>query len=281
MLPSLRIPAALALALVVAVPAVFSASSGALSAAVTSLPSPAGLGAMGSSLASSAEGEHWLSWVEPVQGGQHALKCARFDVARLQWGEARLVAKGAGWFVNWADFPVFAAQKGRLTAAWFVTSPGAGGHHGESYHAEFSVSTDDGKTWTAPQPLTRESDSVEFVALQPLTDGRLLAAWLDGRARKTGKDRQALYARVIGETGADTLVDDSVCDCCQLSFVPTGDGALLAYRGRSAEEIRDMRVAQFRNGRWEKPQVLHADGWKIAGCPVNGPQLAASGSRVP
>ena len=29
-----------------------------------------------------------------------------------------------------------------------------------------------------------------------------------------------------------------------------------------------------------RPAVLHADGWKIAGCPVNGPQIDARGSRV-
>ncbi|MDP3073784.1 MAG: sialidase family protein [Opitutaceae bacterium] len=253
-----------------------------LVANVASIPSPCGPGAMGSSLVTSAEGEHWLSWLEPVEAGQHALKCARFDAARSRWGESRLIARGAGWFVNWADFPALAVQKDRLTAAWFVGSHGGGGHHGDGYHAEFSVSTDGGATWSAPQPLTRASDSVEFVAFQPLPDGRLLAAWLDGRARRGGKNQQALYSRVLGgEIGADVLVDDFVCDCCQLSFVPTADGgALLAYRGRTKDEVRDMRTARFRAGRWEPSQLLHADGWKIAGCPVNGPQLASSREHV-
>ncbi len=249
---------------------------------VASIPSPCGPGAMGPSLVSSAEGEHWLSWLEPIGTGEHTLKCARFDAARSRWGEPRLIARGAGWFVNWADFPVLAVQKDRLSAAWFVGNHGGGGHHGDGYHAEFSVSTDGGATWSAPQPLTRASDSVEFVAFQPLPDGRLLAAWLDGRARRGGKNHQALYSRVLGgETDADVLVDEFVCDCCQLSFVPTADGgALLAYRGRTKDEVRDMRIARFRAGRWAPSQPLQADGWKIAGCPVNGPQLAGSGERV-
>ena len=81
--------------------------------------------------------------------------------------------------------------------------------------------------------------------------------------------------------GPDTLVDDLVCDCCQLSFVPAADGgALLAYRGRTKDEIRDIQLAHFDGKAWTKRGPLHADGWKIAGCPVNGPQLAAAGDRV-
>jgi hypothetical protein len=77
------------------------------------------------------------------------------------------------------------------------------------------------------------------------------------------------------------LVDASVCDCCQLSFVPSpGGGALLAYRGRTQDEVRDMQLARFDGKTWSQPTGLNADSWKIAGCPVNGPQLAASGEQV-
>ena len=77
------------------------------------------------------------------------------------------------------------------------------------------------------------------------------------------------------------LVDGSVCDCCQLSFVPTTDGgALLAYRGRTKEEIRDMQLARFDGQAWSRPATLNSDGWKIAACPVNGPQLAECGDLI-
>ncbi len=243
--------------------------------------SPAGPDSMGSSLTTSPEGVTWLSWIESTGENQNALKCARFDATNQRWGEALLIASGMNWFVNWADFPVMAAQGDRLVAVWFV-----GGHSGDhdhsSYHAEYSVSKDGGNTWSKPEAITRDSTSVEFVALQPLPGGSILAAWLDGRDRGAGAHgRQALYARLVGESQSDTLVDPSVCDCCQLSLVPTPDGgALLAYRGRSADEVRDMRVAQYRSGRWDSPRPLHNDGWKIAACPVNGPQLATSGGRV-
>jgi len=254
----------------------------ALNVSVDDLRSPAGAGAMGSSLTTSSAGATWLSWIEPDGENQHALKFARFDVANRRWSEPRLVASGADWFVNWADFPVLAARDDRLLAVWFVNPPDGDGRHA-GYHAEFAVSHDAGTTWSRPQPLAPDSRSVEFVALQVLPPASVLAAWLDGRQRSGAgaHDRQSLYARVVGGPQPDFLVDPSVCDCCQLSMIPTPDGgALLAYRGRSADEIRDIRFARFRAGRWEKPQTLHADNWKITGCPVNGPQLATNGRQV-
>lgn len=243
--------------------------------------SPAGPGAMGSALTQAPDGTAYLSWLEPLGDKEWTLKFSRLEAGR--WSEPRLIAKGADWFVNWADFPVLTVQKERLTAVWFVNNPASGGHghHEETYRALHSSSADGGRTWSPPQPVTRESDSVEFVALQPLRDGRLLAAWLDGRNGANGQDHQSLHARVLGEPGPDTLVDDLVCDCCQLSFVPTTDGgALLAYRGRTAEETRDMRLARFDGRRWGRPTGLHADGWRIAACPVNGPQLAECGDLI-
>ncbi len=257
-----------------------------LAAAATDLiahevASPAGPGSMGSSLVRGPDGAIYLSWLEPTGGDVWAMKFACYDASAARWSEAQTIAQGADWFINWADFPVLAVQKGRLTAAWFVNVAGGHGHHAELYRALHSSSIDGGVTWSPPQPVTRESDSVEFVALQPLADGRLLVAWLDGRARAQGQDRQTLCARILGADGPDTVVDPYVCDCCQLSFVPTTDGgALLAYRGRTKEEVRDMRLARFDGRTWAAPTALNADGWKIAACPVNGPRLTATDSTV-
>lgn len=250
---------------------------------ITGWPAPAGPGAMGPALTRGPDGTVHLSWLEPVAGGSHALKFARFDAAARRWSEARTIAAGPSWFVNWADFPQLVVQDGRMTAVWFEenrANPGHGGHYGGGYHARSSASTDGGKTWGTSRAVSAESRAVEFVALQPLPDGRLLAAWLDGRAGEAGMQ---LWSRVLdaGNTASDTLVDPLVCDCCQLAFTLLPDGgALLAYRGRTKDEVRDMRTARFRDGRWEPPRPLHADGWKIAACPVNGPRLAQASGRT-
>lgn len=249
---------------------------------IRDLPVPAGPGAMGSALARGPDGAVYLSWLELAAAGNHAMKFARFDAAALRWGAAQTIAAGPGWFVNWADFPQLAVQPGRMTAVWFVENPpvpGHDGHHGSGYHARLSVSADGGASWSPPGPVSAESRAVEFVALQPLSDGRLLAAWLDGRAGEAGMQ---LWAKVLtAPASPEILVDPLVCDCCQLGFTPLPDGgALLAYRGRTRDEVRDMRVARFRADRWETPRPLHADNWNIAACPVNGPRLAHAGGRT-
>jgi hypothetical protein len=55
---------------------------------------------------------------------------------------------------------------------------------------------------------------------------------------------------------------------------------VIAYRDRSPEEVRDIAVVRKTADGWTKPRLLHADGWKITGCPINGPQADARGKRV-
>ncbi len=271
----------------------------AVAVTVRELPSPAGPGALGSSLNATPDGSVLLSWLEPRAGERDSwqLKFSRLDAVALRWSEPRTIAGGTGWFVNWADFPsVTPLGNGHLLAIWFVENQpaaGATGDHGDGYRAVTSLSADDGQIWCDPQPLTGESGATEFAAALPLgRNERALVAWLDGRQRSapdhghgqghdhSAGDAQALYAQTLLASGPDRKVDGSVCDCCQLSLVRVGGEALLAYRGRTAGEVRDIRLARWRDGEWSAPRMLHDDGWEIAACPVNGPRLAAHGRTV-
>jgi hypothetical protein len=60
----------------------------------------------------------------------------------------------------------------------------------------------------------------------------------------------------------------------------TRRGPLVAYRDRTAGEVRDIAVVRQVDGQWTPPRVVHADGWVIPGCPTNGPAVAADGDRV-
>ena len=277
----------------------------AITAAPLAAPATAGK-VTGPALARGPDGALWLSWLETADTVT-ALRVAALDPATRTWRAPVTVARGRDLFVNSADIPALAAgPAGRLAAVWSVNNPApanapaapAAGHdhHGPGYHAIVSHSTDAGQTWSAPAPLTRESTSVEFAALTFLADGRLLAAWLDGRAKTAGGKSQQLYARILsGPTPADrapaaasapaaaapdTLVDAAVCDCCPLALTAFPDGtALLAYRGRTADEVRDIRVTRFRRTAWDEPRVAAGDDWRIAACPVNGPALVSDGGR--
>jgi hypothetical protein len=248
-------------------------------AAITAqeIPSPAPVNASGVALATGPDGSAWLTWIEPVDD-QFLLRFARFDSRAGSWGPADTITKLEDWH-NSADVPVLTVgPNGHATVAVAVGKPGPSS---DGYAAGYLQTTDGGRTWNIGPPLTRGSRDVEFVSLATLADGRVLAAWLDGRAKAKGGKAQQLFARVLGDPGPDVLVDASVCDCCPTALTAFPDGtALLAYRGRSDEEQRDIRVARFRGQEWDDPRPLNNDDWRLNACPVNGPRLTSDGGRV-
>ncbi|MGD2114486.1 MAG: hypothetical protein PVG07_05530, partial [Acidobacteriota bacterium] len=115
------------------------------------------------------------------------------------------------------------------------------------------------------------------------------AFWLDGRATVRGEPMTLRTVRLGGGPGIDrtseTLLDDSVCDCCSTAAVMTGTGPLVVYRDRTAGEIRDhllVRGERPADGgiAWGAPRPLHEDGWRIPACPVNGPAAGRLGDTV-
>jgi sorbitol-specific phosphotransferase system component IIA len=71
-----------------------------------------------------------------------------------------------------------------------------------------------------------------------------------------------------------------VCECCQTLAAVTSEGVIIAYRDRSPSEVRDIYYVRRQNGAWSALQAIHEDGWEITACSVNGPSVAADGSRV-
>ncbi len=236
------------------------------------IASPAAPGALGAALYAATDGTVWMTWVEPAPGGAHALRFCTLDATGKKWRAAQTIAAGREVNASAMDFPQLAADDaGHAAVVW---TDGRGG-------ALFSRSTDRGATWSVPAPVTRESSAVEKFSLTVLSDHRLLVAWLDGRGLKAGGKMTRLYARILDDTGPDVLVDPAVCDCCQTALAPFLDGgALLAYRARTEDEVRDIRTARFRGQTWDAPRPLNNDDWHLNGCPVNGPRLAADGGRV-
>ena len=230
-----------------------------------------------------------MSWVERLSEKRYALRAAVLE--SNGWSEARTVAEGDNWFVNWADFPsVIALNDGTLAAHWLVKS-GAGTY---AYDVNISTSKDGGRSWTKPIIPHRDQTQTEhgFVSLIPLSDGRLGAIWLDGRNMQNMKETDehapapesmTLRYATIDANGIlvdETQLDERVCECCQTSAAVTSEGPIVVYRDRSATEVRDIYVVRQVNGSWTSPQPVYADNWQINGCPVNGPSVAADGSRV-
>ncbi len=266
----------------------YSCSSGPNELSITPLESPAGDGAGEPNLFASFDGRTYLSWVEPLDGG-HALRFSEREGGA--WAPARTVAQGENWFVNWADFPsLVRLTDGTLTAHWLQKSA----DDTYAYDVVMSRSIDNGATWTGPLIPHTDGTPTEhgFVSMLPWSERDVLIVWLDGRnfavsegggdAHGNGKN-MTLRSAILNESGElrnETVLDDRTCDCCPTSAALTTNGAIVSYRDRSENEIRDISIVRFESGAWSAPATIYADRWEVAGCPVNGPALDASGSRV-
>ena len=251
---------------------------------VREIDAPAAPGSAEPSVERGADGRVYLSWIEPVPSGGHTLRFAAWEGSR--WSEARTVARGIDWFVNWADFPSLAALDDGTLAAHWLRKTGEGPY---AYAVSLSFSRDGGQSWSSPlSPHDASPTEHGFVSKVPLPAGRIAAIWLDGRETGSGHEGHSgpmtLRSAIVdagGEIEREDLIDGRVCDCCQTAAVRAGDGGLVvAYRDRSEDEIRDIAVASFDGERWSEPRGVHDDGWRMPGCPVNGPALAAAGERV-
>ena len=257
-------------------------------AQVRELASPAGAGSGQPNLTVSRDGKVYLSWIERLGEGKFSLRFATKEGDA--WSAPRVIAEGSNWFVNWADFPsMIALPDGSLAAHWLVKSgPGI-----FDYDVTISRSFDGGKTWSKPFVPHRDGVKTEhgFVSLFAEKDGQLAAVWLDGREMTPGgKDDHGhghgnMTLRYVKIKRDGTLTDEAkldarVCECCQTSAAMTAEGPVVVYRDRSDDEIRDISIVRWKAGKWTEARAVHNDGWKLSGCPVNGPSVSATGKQV-
>ena len=219
----------------------------------------------------------WIEPAEPAASGGHRVRLARF--AGDRWQPAVTVVESTALVANWADTPGVVVADDGAWIVWWLERAGEGTY---AYAIGLARSRDRGASWS---PLGRlNDDRVEaehgFVAMVADRVGAR-AVWLDGRSTPAGQP-MSLRTAAIGETvGASRLVDEAVCDCCPTAAVAVEGSVLVAFRDRSPEEIRDLRLLRLGGeGEIAATVVAPADGWRIAGCPVNGPALAAVGARV-
>ena len=246
--------------------------------ATRELSVPAGTGAAQPSLSSTADGRVLLTWHEP-DGEGHVLRLA--TLRDTTWSDPVTVAADRPFVVNWADFPSGVALGGeRLAVHWLEQE----GNDDYAYGVRIAFSEDGGRSWTAPIRPHRDSTETEhgFVSMLATEDGALEAIWLDGRNFASDVQEMTLRSARVAPDGlsAEHMIDARICDCCQTDAARTAAGTIVVYRDRSDGEIRDIAAVRRVNGTWSEPAIVHADGWEIAGCPVNGPAVAAAGDRV-
>lgn len=207
-----------------------------------------------------------LSWVEPDGEG--------LRLRARRWGGAtETVVADARLLQNFADVPSVMATSSGWLAAWPQLREGG-------YDLQWARKGAAGP-WAQQGPLSDATEGPEFgfVSWAASPEDAISVFWLDGRASTTSHGgAMQLHAATIGAAGVSDrrVVDDRVCDCCQTAAANTPRGPVVAYRDRGDDEVRDVWLA----GPGEERRRLGADGWRIEGCPVNGPAVATHGDEI-
>lgn len=232
-------------------------------------------------------GEIYISWTDAIEPRGHALRWSKWTGSA--WTAPETAARGDNWFFNWADFPSLAVlPDGSMLAHWLERAPG-GGKYGYGIRVARRAPGAQG-VWT-PAAAMNEKDEADYAGFLSFAGGT--AAYLAppeqrpavAAASHDGHDEHIKTLRFIrferdGRVADDRQIDADVCSCCQTATAATKSGLLVAYRDHLPGEIRDISIVRLRNGKWSEPRTLHRDGWKINGCPTEGPSIALSGDSA-
>jgi len=228
----------------------------------------------------------YLSWVKETGDKSEMLFSRLMDD---HWSAPMRIDSGSIWFVNWADYPMMAANKNNFIASYLDRS-GPGKY---SYDVKITTSSDKGSTWHKSILLNEDGKEAEhgFTSFVPYGDN-FFVSWLDGRNTSMeemsdhhGEDHGSMSLRgailnSLGEKLQEWELDARTCDCCNTCSAITENGPVVVYRDRSDEEVRDISIVRLVDGKWTAPKTIYDDGWTIKGCPVNGPRIAAAGRQA-
>ncbi len=254
------------------------------------LNNPADVGSRFPNLYQDNTGALYMSWLSHIDEDMYSMEFAIFDDG--SWSPERGIKVGTDFFVNWADFPSIVGLDGEAVAAHWLKKIDGGPY---AYNVEIAFPGEHILRWQDPITPHLDGTATEhgFVSMEPLSDDRVLAIWLDGRnteGRGHGEyddPEKAMTLRSAevskdGEINRKRVIDEMVCDCCQTDLVRTDDGFIAVYRGRTTDEIRDILMSRYdqETGEWSDPVAIHDDQWQILACPVNGPRISVSGDYV-
>ncbi len=230
-------------------------------------------------LSAGKDGAVVLSWVRQRPDGSAVVV---YSVAEngADFGEVTVVPGSSRVKAHGENPPkVVVTPGGKVLAAWGVANPGPkNAYSGLVY---YSVSLDNGLSWTHPALLSNDPESIDqrYFDLELLPDGNIGVVWLDNRSG-TDKEGSGLYFARLGIDNsfeAGKRLDNTVCQCCRTDLFAGKDGALhVAYRKIIDGEVRDMvHIVSTDNGdHFTGPGRISADNWKINGCPHTGPAIA-------
>lgn len=253
---------------------------------VKEFASPAGDSCAEPYLFTDKNGKVYLSWIEKKNKQSSLIFSSLSD---NEWAVPVTIATGNNWFVNWADYPMLAADGNNNLVAHYLEKSDTAKF---TYDVKYVTSPDKGKTWAAAKILHDDGKLAEhgFVSIIPYGE-KYFVSWLDGRNTATEvpgtheghHGQMSIRGAILTKDGVKETeweLDNRVCDCCQTTVAITSNGPIVVYRDRSEDEIRDMSIVRLVDGKWTAPKTIFPDEWKINGCPVNGPRADAIGNNL-
>ena len=238
-------------------------------------------------LTSGPDGSIYLAWTETTPLKDHALRFSKWTGD--SWTPPETITQGKNWFVNWADFGSLTVLPDRSMLAHWLPRAEGGGKFG--YGIRIARRDPDRPVWKQIHGMSLE-EKVDYAGFLTFAPGHGAATYLAppkeaGHAAVAHDDEHGhrktarfIEFRADGTVETDKELDADVCSCCQTALGKTRNGWIAAYRDHLPGEIRDISVVRFANGVWTKPRTLSPDGWKINGCPTDGPALLAKDSNV-
>ena len=233
---------------------------------------PSGPGSSQVNWSLTQDGSPLMSWVESEE--------LRYSIRKgAQWSAPRTIAAHRHFFHHPAELPEVITMPGGSFLAHWIEAPKT---ESEAEFIYVSASRD-GIKWTTPVMAHHDHSDVEhgLASMAANSDKDASIFWLQSLA---GPDKPtSLMRTVVGADGnevkEETLAAD-VCECCPTAVARTTRGLLVAYRGHTKDDIRDIAVTRLESGRWTSPKIVYPDKWQVDACPVNAASVAAKGEKV-
>lgn len=226
-------------------------------------------------LARTPQGQVMLTWTEKDAQGIGSFCMALSADGGKTFSDKSVIYSSAGIGGSRLMRPkVLVKQDGTMMAV-FSNRNDSGGKR--AIDIMYSVSTNNGTTWSAPQAV--DTDPTKglvrgFFDAIVLANGEVAVVYLKDVVGSTKHEERDLRMAITknGVFQAEKLLDPVVCDCCNISLLVDNKGVLNVYYRDNNDDVRDIaKMTSTDNGQtFSKPEILHQDNWLIKGCPHSG-----------
>lgn len=234
-------------------------------------------------MVTSQSGKAFVYWLEKDAAGVSALYLASQD--KGQFGEKHLIHASANLSGGRLAKPIVLQKKSGEWVAIFsyrhVTeeTPAPGKRPARGNSLMFTTSKDQGKTWSAIQPVHKENKPNVvrgFFDATLLANDEVAVAWLNDIEGKAHERDLRLVVTKQGSFQPERVVDDFTCDCCPVRLQVNAAGDFSIYYRENENNIRDIvRITSKDGGKsFGKAEKVYADQWEVKGCPHSGPTSA-------